>query len=345
MKDYILEKTPFIRISIADKAEDNIFNFKFQTAEQTAWFSLINAKEPLKNLISFLENLCLGKAEISCLVSTGRFSQKMKCKEEGGGLVRFTITGCNWAEHIWDTEADKVYLIEKKTQDTKTEILLDALINKKELIYAFYCTIMDLDENIEAPKIKTDIIDKYLGYVKCTKKDIELSTKLMNPKTNIEEIRQLLEEGANPNAITDFEDFTTIFDEFLLDWHYKLEDAEEYDNCGVEDSWEPAQGPVNEADIAYVNLTKLLIQYGAKTISLFSAIYNYIREPYFVRMLLDNNFFFDGNTMCFVSLDEWTLGADPFSKYYKILEELFLEYRFSRSYHLQGDEKLEFKKK
>lgn len=241
---------------------------------------------------------------------------------------------------------------------------MDIIVNKKDFIYAFYCMILDMfryfdgaDRNTftcgetNKEKVRQDCpaVSDFLGYSAATQKDRELLDKLLCYESSFEDIKTLLESGANPNAVID-KDKETVFENFLENADYEPEEDNEEDDDYEEENeipYTPADGPANPYQQKYVDLTELLLEYGARPADSYCSVYNRIGHLYFFKLFWDKHFYFDGYLYEMICHDgeEMRLMCSPaqqsYAVYYEQISEL-LDKHLDFSYFLYENEPYRF---
>ncbi len=91
----------------------------------------------------------------------------------------------------------------------------------------------------------------------------------------------------------------------------------------------------NNLEKEYLELIKLFISYKARSMSFFSAIYNFSRNIENIKYLLAHNCVFDIDTLSFVIADSQLSETE--NNFYTQIHKLFFEYLFSSSYKLDSE--------
>ena len=345
------QKADYIQISAAAKPNMFMYNFKFRTQAQTAYFSLVYAHDSSLNEVwQFLEDICLGKEFVCCAANLETSAQIMAAQTLDKDTIRFTLAGGGQITHEWRQKEHILHLYEKPFPDGKLHITMDIIVNKKDFIYAFYCLLLDMfryfdgadknnflcgETNKEKVRQDSPAVSNFLGYSAATPKDRELLDKLLCYESSFGYIKALLESGANPNAVID-KDKETVFENFLENADYEPEyDEEENDDDGEEKPeipYTPADGPSNSYQQKYVDLTKLLLEYGAKPADSYCSVYNRIGHLYFFKLFWNKHFYFDTHLYEWISHDGETMrfmdspAQQSYAVYYEQISELLDKY-------------------
>ena len=357
----IPKEEKFIRISCIYSLENLFYNFKFKTPEQETYTCICTALGNTDDLWEFIEDICADNFDNSAFKSEQEGPESILLAQRvDSEKIRFTIFNDRWMKHYWNNEKKEYVFEARHTDDENLQIVLDVILNRKDFIYTFYLNLYQIfygsevePEAASAEKAQTDsnIIKEYLGYTPATEKDYEL--KKLLEEGDLDKIESALKNGANPNAITETEEATGNREQILtetlqavyVDRMYspkvmgeeaqKLTD-EELDKLEFE--LEPYKLELLEHNFEII---KLLFKYGARPISIFSAIYAYYASEKvdIVKYLLDNNCIYDTETIGFVcSDDQFEEGFTPeqermFNRYYNMYDE----YLFDRTYQINYD--------
>lgn len=303
-----------IRISCDCCLPEMFYNFRFRTSNQLAYFYLCTALGDINDVWKFLETICNG--EKFCFYMSeqeGPFALLIaKCIDDEN--IRLTLLNYDWYETEYNHEKRTPEFYRKRHKDKRQHVNFDAILNKKNFVYTFYIclqTIFDKDDpchgknkilhsvtSEEEAQRDSETIKKYLGYVLAGKKDLKLYSLL---KTfNLKEIEKVLKDGANPNALVH---------EIYSGYYPMLEAFFQNMACKYN---------VNRKVYA---VTKLLVKYGAKTQSIYSAIWGNW-NLLVIKYLIKHNCVFDDHSIGDVSTDAYYID-DPeaeSSKWYQRLE-------------------------
>ncbi len=315
-------KEKFIRISSICCFQEEFYNFRLRTASQQAFFHIFPPLGDINNLWVFLENISKGK-KFSFFVSEQKDSVALLlAKAVDKDNIRLTLFNYEWYESVWNE--NKQNLLHKRHKDLKHHINFDVIINKRDFVYTFYVALREIfyrfrniprDEKIycgngrkEEAQRDSEIVRKYLKYIPAIPLDLKLLKTL---KTyDLEKIEKILKIGANPNAIIKAgkDDEQPLIDDFLQKASY-------FDG--------------NRKVYAVI---KLLVGYGAKTLSMYCAVYGNF-NLLVIKYLVKHNCVFDDHTIDDVSTDAWILKQDEenFYKWHEKLENWYSEQLFNVS--------------
>lgn len=352
------EKTDFIRVSSVVSLPSNFYNFKLQTKNQCAYFCICTALGNTDQLWTFLELVSIGKDKVLYYESEQEGPVSiLRIEHIDSEKLRFTLISNKWLEHKWQNKKETVQVTRTEFKSKDYGVNLDIIIRKKDFIYAFYIEMWNIFEEsdyedelcISPNKIvqaDSEIIKKYLGYIPAEKIDKELQEAIEN--NNKESIINLLKNGANPNAIIN-EDRDTIFENFLGSYGDNIYTKEHNKRCSYKNVSDEESDAIEKDMVDFYNnlkkdyfeLTKVFINYEAKTRDFFTAIYNFTRSEKVIRYLLDHNCIFDMNTIGFVFTDSQICETED--KFYSKIDNLFDEYLFSCSYHFDNESDIIFR--
>lgn len=331
LKQYYLElqkskpkKEKFIRINSICCLAEGFLNFRLQTASQLTFFHIYSSSGNINELWLFLEDICKGE----------QFSFFMPEQEDSFALllakvidkdnIRLTLFNQKWYKIIWNENKGNSELHCNRYKDFKQHINFDVIINKRDFVYTFYVALHEIfykfrniprKDKIYPRKVKkgiyqrnSDIVRKYLGYIPATDYDLLL---LQSLKTyNLENIESILKQGANPNAIirAGKDDEQPLIDEFLQRASYFDGNRRVY------------------------SVIKLLVQYGAKTLSMYCAVFGNL-NLLVIKYLVKHNCVFDDHTIADVATDAWVLKEDgeSFYKWHEKLDNWYSEQLFNVS--------------
>lgn len=312
-KKSIPENVDYFHISSCSDKFNFGLNFKIETKSQIAYFGLVNTSMSDSNKIwQFVESLCEDCNITSFFIDEEGCGPTICTEDIGNGKIRLTIITNIWKEFNFDKELEILKTKVFKKHDYR--IQFDAIINRKDFIYQMYLELLYAfsEDNYEKGhgdgvstwlKMTTDSkkIKKYLGYTKAKKLDLKLCRLLGEFKApdtryigSIEEIEALLNEGANPNAITDTVSFAedkplTIFDCAVCQYAsslciYRLGNETEYfrtvNNVKIRnDFFQKHRDEIQDKQTEVINL---LAKYGGRTLNskfykFFNLKFNYYR--------------------------------------------------------------------
>lgn len=310
------------------------YNFKLQTINQCAYFGIYNTCMSNSDEIwKFLEEICDKDFDMTMWeIDLEGYGAKLIAEDLKDENIRLTIINYRWSEFYYDKDLDIVNVDKNKYFDDKKEhIQLDIIVNKKIFIYHFYIELLYIFDknvyrkntkdivlynhnNIKA-KISSKKIAKYLGFTKAKDKDLHLYKLLGGIQANelmsnvkfgsLDEIRDTLVKGANPNAIVinDTKETHSIFDEIVSQYSkrlftYKLWKETSYNKLKqfsnivkLENNF--AQQHEKEIQDKYFEIIKLLLEFGAKTYITLDCYYglNFTKPNWYniLELLLKNN--------------------------------------------------------
>lgn len=349
----IPKEEKFIRVSCLYSLEHLFYNFKFKTPEQEAYTCICTAIGNTDDLWQFVEDICADDFDNTAFLSAQEGPESILLAQKiDNEKIRFTIFNDRWMKHYWDKKKVDFAFEAQHTKDKSMQIVLDVILNRKDFIYAFYLDLYQIfygsdiaPEAASEKKAQTDsdIIKQYLRYTPATPKDFELEETL--EKGDLKEIEEALKKGANPNAIKEVEKETgnreQILDNTLSAVYVDVnlspnimgdavKDLSEEEIEKIEKDLEPYKIELLQHNFEII---KLLFKYGAKPISIFSAVYSFYSSEKIdlVKYLLDNNCVYDRETICAVESDD-QFGEDfrpeqkrMFSHYFNMYDEYLFD--------------------
>lgn len=333
----------YIRTSSFIINDKGLINYKFKTANKTAYFMVSAENGDLHSIWEILVNISKNKNGI--FISADNRFQEIITYQCIDNNVRITIMNNNWYEQSWDFKAQTAKLTQVATSNNEHSITFDEIIDKKDFIYNFYMELPKEWMIKENTKESIQKIDAYLGYIPATDLDLKLHKNLM--LGNIDETKTLLEAGANPNAIISEDEYETIyiFDDFIqnfVDQSYSAkveplipDDITDEECDKIENQYISYRKELSKKEH---ELTKILVDYGAKLTSLFPAIYNSSEGLDNIKFLLDKNMKYDMETLGFIATDEQICGDEKCQKYYAQIEKWFDEYQNTQSYDFKMED-------
>ena len=314
IKESIPVKENFIRINCVCCFPEMFYNFRMRTSMQLGFFHLCTALGDINDVWKFLEDISQGQTFSAYLSEQEGPVSLLIAKSIDEENIRLTLFNFNWYEEEFNHNSRKTELYFCQHKDNSPHVNFDVILNKKNFIYTFYIclrTIFDEDNpSHEGEKIThnvtsdepaqrdSDIIKTYLGYLQPTKKDLELFEAVKS--FDLIKIENCIKDGANPNAlIADGEDNVPMLEAFL-------EFAGSEEKISIRKTFA---------------VIKLLIKYGAKTWSIYYAIWG-LGNLKIIQYLVNNNCVFDDYSIGDVSTDAYYM-YDPFTPSSKWYQKLY----------------------
>lgn len=265
------KEVDFICINAIACLDKHFYSFMFKAGGAEANFHIEAEYKSMEHIWKFLELLAKGENEASLSVpyKNGAYSLLI-AQNIDKERIRLMIIADTWLEAFFNEKTDNIEFEEKCSSDYKPKVLMDIILSKRHFLYTFYQTIRDIfeasgNEYIKLPSLHnpsentqadSKIVAQYLGYSPAKKIDLDLLNILLTGKA--EEVKYLLEKGANPNAL------------YILP--KEDENYQEVPNTILEEYWDKAS-PEEEDDI-FIEKNRLLVGYGALPRYLFNLFYN-----------------------------------------------------------------------